>query len=201
MFSFFHKDASELLKSATAHRDAGHLDEAIADLIGAYRVIAKGDVSYPIETYLRLPLYLQEAHRPDEAWNQFNALLQNGFHLMPRDSGLLPMFHATIYDKMRLFLQQQEAFLLACCYALGSQYATALGLYRQKRVDEILAILDADLEREVVTKILKKAKVAEKADAILSVTVPFRESIATTDPMQVIYAVANVLQISPQYRA
>ncbi|MCX6923197.1 MAG: hypothetical protein NT154_08310 [Verrucomicrobia bacterium] len=201
MFSFFHRDPSQLLKSATAHRNAGHLDKAIADLIEAYRAIAKGNVSYPVETYLRLPLYLQEANRADEAWSQFYSLLQNGFHLMPHDACLLPMFHAAIYDKMRLFLQRQQALLLACSYGVGSRYATALGLYRQKRVDELLAILDADLEQEIVTKMLKKAKAVEKADAILSVIAPFRKSIATTEPIQVIYAVCNVLQISPQYRS
>ncbi|MGD0259942.1 MAG: hypothetical protein ABSD29_08955 [Verrucomicrobiota bacterium] len=201
MFGFFRKDPGKLLKSATAHREAGRLDKAINDLIEAYRVISKGDVGYPVETYLRLPLFLQEAGRPNEAWIQFYSLLQQGFHLMPRDSCLTPMFHSAIYDKMRLFLQRQGAPLLACCYGLGSRYATALGFYRQMRVDELLAILDVDSEREMLTKMLKKAKATEKADAILSVTAPFRKNIATTEPIEVIYAVCNSLQLSPEYKA
>ena len=201
MFGFFRKDPAKFLKSATAHREAGRLDKAINDLIEAYRAISKDDVCYPVETYLRLPLYLQEANRPDEAWSQFWSILQQGFHLMPRDSCLVPMFHSTIYDRMRLFLQRQGAPLLACCYGVGSRYATALGFYRQKRVDELLAILDVDSEREMVTKMLKKAKATEKVDAILSVTAPFRKNIATTEPIQVIYVVCNSQQLTPQYNA
>lgn len=199
MFSLFHKDPSELLKSATAHRAAGRLDKAIADLREAYRGIGKGEVVYPVETFLRLPMYLQEASRPAEAWSEFYTLLQHGFPLMPRDSCLLPMFHSSIYDKMRLFLQRQGFPLLACCYGIGSRYASAVGLYRQKRVDELLAILDVDSEREFVTTMLKKAKAVEKVDTILSATTPFRKSIATTEPMQVIYAVCDALQVSPEY--
>jgi hypothetical protein len=199
MFGIFHKDPNALLKSATAHRAAGRLDVAITDLTEAYKVIRKGEVLYPVETFLRLPLYLQEASRPDEAWSQFFTLLQDGFPLMPRDPCLLPMFHSTIYDKMRLFLQREGFPLLACCYGIGSRYASAVGLYRQKRVDELLAILDLDSEREMVTTMLKKAKAVERADTILSVTTPFRKSIATTEPMQVIHAVCDALQISPEF--
>lgn len=201
MFGFFRKNPNKLLKSATAHREGGRLDRAISALVEAYRIISKGDVCYPVETYLRLPFYLQEANRPNEAWSQFRSLLRQGYHLMPRDSCLVPMLHSAIYDKMRLFLQRQGAPLLACCYGVGSRYATALGFYRQKRVDELLAILDVDSEREMLTKMLKKAKATEKADAILSVTASFRKNIATTEPIQVIYAVCSSLQLSPEYKA
>ncbi len=199
MFSLFRKDPDKLLKSATANHEAGRFDEAIRDLLEAYKAIAKGEVLYPVETYLRLPLYLQDANRPTEAWSQFYVLLQQGFHLMPRDASLLPMFHATIYDKMRLFLQRQDSHLLACCYGLGSRYASALGLYRQKRVDELLAILDVDAEREILAKMLKKAKAIEKTDLILNAVSPFRKNIAATEPIQVIYAACEALQISPEY--
>ena len=199
MFSLFHKDPNKLLKTATAHRAAGRLDKAINDLMEAYRIIGKGEILYPVEIFLRLPLYLQEANRPDEAWCQFNALLRDGFPLMPCDPCLLPMFHSTIYDKMRLFLQRQGFPLLACCYGIGSHYASAVALYRQKRADELLTFLDVDSEREMVTTMLKKAKAVEKADTILSVITPFRKGIATTEPIQVIYAVCDTLQISPEY--
>src|ERR1017187_156079 len=201
MFRLFQKDPGNLLNSPTAHRAPGRLDKAIGDLREAYRIIAKGDVVYPVETFLRLPLYLQEANRPNEAWSEFYALLQHGFPLMPRDPCLLPMFHSSIYNKMRLFLLRQGFPLLACCYGIGSRYASGVGLYRQKRVDELLAILDVDSEREMVTTMLKKAKAVEKVDTILSVTAPFRKKIATTEPIQVIYAVCNSQQLSPKYNA
>jgi hypothetical protein len=199
MFSLFHKDPNKLLRSATANRAAGLLDKAIADLTEAYRVISKDGLLYPVETYLRLPLYLQEANRSAEAWSQFHILLRNGFPNMPNDSCLLPMFHSVIYDKMKLFLQRQKSPLLACCYGIGSRYALALGLYRQKRVDELLVILDIDSERETMMAMLKKAKASEKIDTVLNATTPFRKNIAATEPIQVIYAVCSALQISPQY--
>src|ERR1017187_5182793 len=199
MFRLFQKDPGNLLNSPTAHRAPGRLDKAIGDLRDAYRIIAKGEVVYPVETFLRLPLYLQEANRTDEAWSEFCALLQHGFPLMPRDPCLLPMFHSSIYNKMRLFLLRQGFPLLACCYGIGSRYASGVGLYRQKRVDELLAFLDVDSEREMVTTMLKKAKAVEKVDTILSATATFRKSIATTEPIQVIYAVCDALQVSAEY--
>ncbi len=51
----------------------------------------------------------------------------------------------------------------------------------------------------MVTTMLKKAKAVEKVDTILSAITPFRKSIATTEPTQVIYAVCGVLQVSAEY--
>lgn len=199
MFSFFRKDPGNLLRSATAHREAGKMAEAINDLKEAYRAIAKGNGEYPVETYVRLPLYLQEAKRENEAWIEFKNLLSNGYHRMSKDPILVPMFHATMYDKMRLFLQRQGNPLLACAYGVGAHYSTALGLCRQKRADELLTLLDAATERELVTKLLKKAKALDRIDAVLATTLQYRENISSVDPAHVIHDVSVTLQVSPEY--
>ena len=65
----------ELLKQATAQKNAGDLPSAIKSLKIAYEELNKNSMLYPIQTYLRLPLYLQEAEIKDEAWEEFNKLI------------------------------------------------------------------------------------------------------------------------------
>ena len=71
----------------------------------AYRKIERGTITYPIDTYLRLPLFLFEAGHRDEAWMEYNRLLIDGIH---GDSpNVVPMNRSRVYDKMRLMLQKE----------------------------------------------------------------------------------------------
>src|SRR5258708_2090283 len=99
---------SELLKQATRERDEGNLDAAVETLRRAYGEIAQSYVAYSVDTFLRLPLYLQKAGRNDEAWREFNLLLTRGFPNQIQNLELLPMEHSQIFDKMRLFLQREK---------------------------------------------------------------------------------------------
>src|SRR5262245_45794184 len=96
-----------LLRAATAKKDEGQIDTAIQLLRQAYQLIALSSIQYPVETFLRLPLYLQRAGKADEAWAELNKLLTNGYPNQPASQQLLPMDHYVIYDKMRLFLQRE----------------------------------------------------------------------------------------------
>ena len=63
--TFKDKDPDNLLKMATLAKNAGNYNEAISLLKAAYKIISKGDIMYGPQTFLRLPLYLQQAKRPE----------------------------------------------------------------------------------------------------------------------------------------
>ena len=66
------------MREATAYKQEGRWDDAISTLRKAYAIL--GDdiyVNYPIETALRLPLYLQQAGRYEEAQQEFQRLLSS----------------------------------------------------------------------------------------------------------------------------
>jgi hypothetical protein len=119
--------ADELLKVATQKRDAGDINAAIELLRRAYSEIASSHVSYPVSTFLRLPLYLQEAGCAGEAWKEFESLLTHAYPNQLRNSEVLPMEHSQIYDKMRLFLQREKRFDLAVRFGILSYMSWAVG--------------------------------------------------------------------------
>lgn len=64
---FARDDASEriskLNKQATAYKADNDLDAAIACLVEAKGLIYRTAVSFPVQTWLRLPMFLQAADR------------------------------------------------------------------------------------------------------------------------------------------
>lgn len=90
--------ASELLKEATARHDRKDFDGATRCLRDAYAVMAGSSTTYPVATFLRLPLYLQKAGRYDEALLEFESLMRRCDH---RD-------RVVVKDKMRLAAEREE---------------------------------------------------------------------------------------------
>lgn len=174
MFKLFKKDPDTLLKEATAKRKVGDLENAIKLLREAYKEIGKGSIIYSVDTFLRLPLYLQEAKRNDEAWREFNLLLTKGYPNQMNDPELIPMYHSIIYDKMRLFLQREGKSELAVRFGIFSYLSWAIGLYRQKRNDELRVYALRENFEETIRKLLKKAK---KEDLVEKVSTIVEEQI------------------------
>mgnify|MGYP001617680619 CR=1 FL=1 len=110
-------EADELLKEATARKTKKDWDGAIECLRNAYAVLGEDIVNYPIQTALRLPLFLQQAGRLDEAMQEFEGLLNEvdlriakGFNHQTKlvRTMLAHAEYATIYDKMRLACRRQK---------------------------------------------------------------------------------------------
>jgi hypothetical protein len=201
MFGLFKKDPDKLLKAATKARESGDLVKAISTLRDAYKAIAKTDVSYPVETFIRLPLYLQEAGDGASAWREFNELVQGKYHRSPSDKDLVPMEQSTVYDKMRLFLQREGQPALATAYGIACHFSWGLGLHKQKRVEELERYLSQEVVRETVTKLLKKAKMINKIDSIIEVLDGPRTNIGRVAPSQLIMKVCDVLGVPADYQA
>lgn len=98
--------AEAALKRATALKKKGRMDEAIAALRDFRRHAERGEASFGIESYVRLPLYLQAAGRREEAWEEFYRLVNKGYPHQLDDEGCRCKERSTVYDKMRLFLQR-----------------------------------------------------------------------------------------------
>lgn len=158
-----------LLKKATEFKRKGEIGEAISLLRQAYKEIERGEIIYPVQTFLRLPMYLQEAGKSDEAWGELNRLILEGYPNQLKDPGVIPMDHSIIYDKMRLFLEKEGRNDLAVRFGMLSYIYWALGLHRQSRRAELEKHLSRDVLRELVEKLLKKAKKSERVDELLGV--------------------------------
>ena len=148
----------ELLKQATIKKNSGDLDGAIKLLRAAYKELDKSSMLYSIQTYLRLPLYLQEAGRKDEAWGEFNRLIL-WVNSKPRYSvEVTPMEQSIIWDKMRLFLQREGKNEYAVQFGVWSYLSWAVGLYMQKRKDELDTYASKSSIEKTVKPLLKRAK-------------------------------------------
>jgi hypothetical protein len=144
-----------LLKEASQKKRSGDLDGAITLLKAAYR----HSWSFPIEVYLRLPLYLQESGKKDEAWKEFNRLVL-WVNSKPRYSPEgTPMELSSIWDKMRLFLQREGKNDYAVQFAVWSYLSWAVGLYVQKRGDELKAYkAETNIQNTLKTSLHKADK-------------------------------------------
>ncbi|MBU2522279.1 MAG: hypothetical protein KKD50_08635 [Proteobacteria bacterium] len=112
-----------LNREATALKQEGKINEAIEKLMEAYREAQERKLSLTVKDYLRLPAYLQEAKRNDEAWSWFNRLIQ--------ECASDFMSLSDIYDKMRLFRQREKAHKDAVKYGVLAELYWCLGLHEQ----------------------------------------------------------------------
>ena len=151
----------KLLQRASARKKAGEFEDAITTLNEAYREISRTSSNYTIHTFLRLPLYLQLANRQDDAWREFNRLLVEGYPNQLRTSEMLPMDHAVIYDKMRLFLQREQRCREAVKFGIFSYFLWATGLNEQSRKRELRSHMAKNAVRIMLQDLLKKAKLEE----------------------------------------
>lgn len=147
-----------LLKKATEQKKSGDINNAILTLKLAYGEIAKTTIEYPVETFLRLPMYLQEAKQNDEAWKEFNKILAYGFPNQIKDKEVFPAQEGIIYDKMRLFLQREKKHQTAIIFGIFSYLKWTIAIYRQKRFAELKHYQDKKEIKEMLAPLLKKAQ-------------------------------------------
>lgn len=151
--------ADILLKEATAQKQAGNINSAIETLKLAYKELEDSPSIYPIDTYLRLPLYLQQADRNDEAWGELNRLILWVNSKTRYSKELSPMDQSIIWDKMRLFLQREGKYDYAIQFAIWSYVSWGNGLYEQNRNDEFHTYkLKANIEKSLLPAVKKAGK-------------------------------------------
>jgi len=151
----------KLLQKAAAEKKSGEIDDAIETLYEAYKEISRTSINYGINHFLRLPLYLQQANRTDEAWREFNRLLVEGYPNQVRTPALLSMDHAVIYDKMRLFLQREQRAQEAVKFGIFSYLLWAIGIHKQSRRQELRTYMAKNAIKTMLLELLKKAKMED----------------------------------------
>jgi hypothetical protein len=156
-------DPEKLLKEATSLKKSGDIEGAILKLQSAYRAIAKTNITWSVNTFIRLPQYLQIAGRSDDAWREFNNLLL-GYPNQLNSLEVLPMDHSIIYDKMRLFLQREKRYKEAILFGVFSYLCWIKGLYLQKRKREARDFLKQKSIASMLNGLLKKAKMTDMMD-------------------------------------
>ena len=143
------KDPDFLLREATGQKDAGILEYAILFLRKAYNEINRSKFEYPVSTFLRLPLYLQQAKKFNEALSEFNILLSVGYPNQARDKVIIAYDKSKIYDKMRLSFQREGKYDLAVKYGIFSELFSIIGDIKQKRYSKKDAIDREGIESTV----------------------------------------------------
>ena len=161
ILSFIKKDPDKSLREATAKKKAGDMEGATDSLRVAYNLISKTSINYTVDPFLRLPMYLQQAGKNDEAWSEFNKLLVEGYPNQMKILELIPMDHSAIYVKMRLFLQRENKHKESVKFGVFSYLSWGLGLYYQERKKELRSHISKTSIELMLEKLLKKAKKPE----------------------------------------
>jgi len=147
----------KLLKEASQKKRDGDIDGAIVLLESAYKELDKNSWDFPIEVYLRLPMYLQESGKKHEAWREFHRLIL-WVNSKPRYSHeVTPMELSAIWDKMRLFLQRDGKKEDAITFGVWSYLSWAKGLHQQKRTSELETYTNNENITKSMSPLLKKA--------------------------------------------
>ena len=111
------EEIAALHREATRLKETGDWDGAVAGLREAQVRMRESSTSYPIETWVRLPLFLKQAGRFEEAMLEFSRQLDEidgriakEFSHQPERfwSGFAYHPRAVIYDKMRVACKRQK---------------------------------------------------------------------------------------------
>jgi hypothetical protein len=129
--------ADDLLKQASVHKEEGDLETAIRLLHEGYDEILGANALFSVEAFLRLPMYLQQAGKPREAWQEFNDLLFHGYTNQPRDVTLIAQDRTKIFDKMRLFLEAEGKSDEAAVFGVFSRVCKGISLHFEGRTKEL----------------------------------------------------------------
>lgn len=111
------EETAELHREATRLKDAGDWDGAVAALQKAQERMRKSNFSHTTESWVRLPLFLQQAGRFEEAMTEFNRLLDEVDDLMAKEfshqperfwAGFAYYPRVVIYNKMKVACKRQK---------------------------------------------------------------------------------------------
>ena len=188
--------ADKLLKEATTKKKSGDINGAIKALRDSYKLLNENSMLYSIQTYLRLPLYLQEAGKSDEAWRKFNHLIM-WVNTKPRYSPeVTPMDQSIIWDKMRLFLQREGKNDYAVQFAIWAYLSWAVGLYMQKREEELEACkVETNIQNALKTS-LHKANKEVLTDRLVKIILDSLNNLPIVDYKEIAKTVQEEMKLN-----
>ena len=113
------KRIRELMRAATALSDTDP-NAAVETFREAAALVPQTETDYTVAPFLRVPRYLQQAGRQEEAWEEFQRLLKGGYLNMQKGKRAWHQMESAVYDKMRLFLQREKRLEEAVLYGVRS---------------------------------------------------------------------------------
>ena len=200
------EEIGELLKEATAAK-ATNPDAAVARLRTAYAKIARTKTVYPVETFLRLPMYLQAAGRGAEALEELDRLFVAGYPNWSDSDALRLMDQATVSDKRRLVLQREKRFaeavpagVLSWVLEIRSEMAEPPGPSRdperelRRRQDQVDRLRAPDFWTPKLRRLLKQAKARNAEVSAISLVGSWIGELPQTDDDQNVKRLTSLLR-------
>jgi len=147
--------ADDYLREAAQLKDENDLEGAVKLLRRGFEEIKREKALYAIDTFLRLPLYLQQAGRDKDAWQEFNLLLTHGYPNQPRDVVLIYQERGKVLEKMRWYLQHDGKEAIASVYEIFAQVCKAVAVHKENRTREMRAFFTKAVCNECIDGLKK----------------------------------------------
>lgn len=183
------KTSGELLKEATQLKKTGDWDGATQALMKAYKSAKSEGVSYGADVYLRLPKYLYEAGRPDEAWLEYNRALTKGLDGQTPSKDMAEVNQSQIYGSMAGQLKKEKKFYDAAIYQAVSALSWEKGMLVQQRESE----LDIDSLQKTIEQTLKKSSDKEAHEEFITLV---KEAVSNPQSHQVAGLIAQLRDLT-----
>ena len=183
------KESGELLKEATQLKKTGDWGEAIQALRQAYKYAKSEGVSYGADVYLRLPKYLYEAGKPDEAWSEYNRALTEGLDGQAPSKEMAAVNQSQIYGSMAGQLKKEKKFYDAAMYQAASALSWEKGMLVQQRESE----LDLDSLQKTIEQTLKMNGDKEAHEKFIALV---KEAVANPKSHQVAGLIAQLRDLT-----
>lgn len=146
----------ELSVQAAAYKRQGDMELATDSLKKMYKEIGHTTTDHGVDTFLRLPMYLQKAGKVNEAWEELNKLLEKGYPNQSTDPGIIAHNRADIYYKMRVFLEREEKWEYAIVYAFFFFLSRGIAFHLQHRKEDSEYIMSHRPHDDTIARLLRK---------------------------------------------
>lgn len=190
-----------LLTAATAQAKSGDYDGAIATLRAAFESARTRGAQLTPADLLRVPMYLQRAGKPNEAWSELCHLLDHGHPAISSDPCLVPMNRFEVYDKMRVFCLRDGLPSLSVCYGVMSHLLWLEGLRRQGCGRELREGSTTKSWTSIMVRHLKKAKSDVPVDSLLALVSSLQAEVQAGGESRCLAALCRVMRCEPRVTA
>lgn len=200
------EEISELLKEATDAK-AANPEAAVAILRKAYRKMRRTKTHYGVQTFLRLPMYLQAAGQGQEALDELDRLFRDGCPNSIGGERFRLMEQAAVLDKKRLVLQRQKAVREAVPVGVlswvldvraemvpPSDGYSRLDVELRRLQDNVDRLRNPEFWTPKLAKLLKPAKVPHAEADVRALVAQWMSSLPAADDDEHVRQLASLLR-------
>lgn len=186
------KQAYDVAKAGVAAKRSGNLDRAIELTREALRLERQSNDKPNYEWILRLAMYLQAAGRPDESWQELEALHQHFAQKQASPSVWIVL--SRIEDKQRLVLQREGRHVEAITPGIQSLLSHACATRELGSRPDFEQIATREAITKQVAPLLDRAGRPDALDDIVDLVTAHLARIPRRDPGEIALEVTTILQ-------